>query len=673
MASEERKEYSRQLSQNIRDTKNTVKKIGKPANPKLRKRVSASLPVFLTEIFPDLFCDPFGAVQLDSIKQEEYIHNAGVGNLLKLEPRGFGKSVRSILGVVWACLTGRQDFAVVCCDSTEKADDLLKLAMMALSENQLLLDCFPELSCFHALDGNSFRCKYQLYEGNKTKISIKGDTICFPVLGEGLPSEGAIIVARPYKKTRGKNIEGRRPSLVILDDVQSTEDAMSPTTVAKLMQILTTDIALLGSKRRPVAIINNATVIRDGDFPTQVSKLNAFTTVRYKMMTTLPDDQELWEEYHGIRQAFSSETVGDRARAEKEALEFYVANRKAMDKGAEPTWEYAYSTGKNEISSVQAAMNFIADFGRASFNSECQNDPQEDQQSLDLLTVDEIAAKTNKCPANIVPLGHGTLVAFIDVHDEILDYEVWAFNERFGGSKVLGGTWPDQGTQVFTHTDPPRPLSYKYPNMTTEGRLDIALDDLFDFLLGREWVREDETPMRIARCLVDANGTHSDTIKKTCRNSEYAALLTPSYGMGITARKLPISRLPNNKGRRDIGPEWAPKKASPGEIPSVIFDANYWKTRFHSQLSKPKGEHGSLLLHEGPPGVHKRSAEGYRAEKAIEVTANGRTVKEWQLMPNRENHPFDCAVGCMVAASMCGVADTRQAARPQRKRRRLKV
>lgn len=638
----------------------------------LRERCLDSLEVFLSEIFEELFSDPFGDVQIASIQQEEHILNTGVGNLNKLEPRGYGKSTRSILAAVWACLKGVQDFVMVCCDSTEKSADLLKLALMALSENEKLLSIFPELHCFHVLEGNSHRCLYQTYKGEKTKISIKGDTIYFPVLGGQFASEGAMIVARPFKKARGKNIEGRRPSVVILDDVQSTEDAMSPTSTAKNLKILLTDIAFLGSRKKPVAIINNATVIQDRDYPTAVSKTPAFTTVRYKMVESMPENLDLWEKYQAIRQAYSSDDIGDRERAFNEALEFYVSRRERMDAGAVVTWEYAYSTAKGEISTIQAAMNFIADFGQESFDSECQNDPQEEAGPMDLLSVEEIMAKTNGVPANIVPLGHNTVVCHIDVHEEILDYEVWSFDERFGGAKVLGGTWPDQRRNMFNHKSPPIPLSSIYDGVTIEARLDLAIDDLFERLLGREWMREDDVPLHIAKALIDANGVHADTIKKTCRASRYASTIVPSFGMGITAKKLPISRLPNNKGRRDIGPEWAPKKAEKGEIPCVIFDTNYWKTRFHKQLAMPKGEHGSLMMHEGEE-VHQRSAEAYRSEKPVEVTANNRTVKEWQLKPNEHNHPFDNAVGCMVAASMCGVTSTKRKPRTKPKRRKTRL
>lgn len=651
-------EYTRDYHQRERDRRHEVHEEGglkKVTRIVQRKRVLDSLELFLSELFPELFSDPFGEVQRDSIAQEQHVLESGVGLLNKLEPRGYGKSTRSILSAVWSCLKGVQDFVLICCDSVDKSSDLLKIAHKSLAENDDLLELFPELLCFRLLENNTHRCQYQTYKGKPTKISIKGDTICFPELGGQFASEGAIIVSRPFKKSRGKNIDGRRPSVVILDDVQSSEDAMSPTSTAKNIQTLKTDIACLGTPKNPVAIINNATIIRDDDYPSRVAAMRSFTTVRYKMLESFPTDVALWEEYQGIRQTFDTGSAADKERAAVDALEFYVANRKAMDEGASATWDHAYSTAKQEVSTIQSAQNFIADFGRESFDSELQNTPQEETVSIDLLTIRDIMRKTNHVPAGIVPNDCGKLVAMIDVHEEILDFELWGFDQYFGGAKILGGTWPDQRALTFAHQQPPKPLSLLYPKMSIPARLNAALEDLFAFILGREFLREDGVPMRVSRCLVDSNGFYSDDIKRTCRGSKFATILTPSYGKGIGARRSPISQWEKVRGRKDIGPEWTPTKPRHGELSGIVFDTNYWKTRLHKQIAQPKGDRGSLSLHAGSGDTHRRSAEGYRAEKPVEVAVGSRVVQEWQLIPGGQNHPLDCAVGCLVAASFEGI------------------
>ena len=655
------REKNRAKSQKRRDDRNEVGALPAVKDPEKREKVLGSLLEFLL-LFEDIFLDPFGEVQLSSIAHEENILVTRSGNINKLEPRGYGKSTRSILAAVWACLKGVQDFVMVCCDSKEKAGDLLKMAHMALGEKDYLLDLFPELQCFHHLEGNPHKCTYQRFEGTPTQISIKGDTIVFPTLGKGFASEGAMIVARPFKKARGKNVKTKRPSAVVLDDVQSTEDSNSPTAVNKLVKVLSTDIAFLGTRKNPVAIVNNATVIRDGDYPSRVAAMQAFTTIRYKMVKSFPKNDKLWEVYQTIRQDYDPSVVGARDEAAGKATKFYRDNFEAMNEGSEVTWDYAYSPAKQQISTIQAAMDFIADYGRAAFDSECQNEPSEDKPSMELLAIRDIMAKQTKCKAGVPLTEHNTVVAFIDIHEKILDFEVWSYDDYFGGSKILGGTWPDQKTLSFNHSKPPRPLGVlkEYRGMTDATRICEALEDLLDFLCDREWIREDGSPMRLRRVGVDVNGFYSDDLKKALRQSKWASLIAPTFGMGITARKIAISRLPHNKNKKSIGPEWAPKKKSPGEIQCYIFDANHWKTRFHKQLALPKSARGSLLMHKAPPEVHRRSAEGYRAETPTEETAYGRTIHEWSLLPGHENHPLDCAVGCMVMASMCGVrtADT---------------
>jgi hypothetical protein len=47
-------------------------------------------------------------------------------------------------------------------------------------------------------------------------------------------------------------------------------------------------------------------------------------------------------------------------------------------------------------------------------------------------------------------------------------------------------------------------------------------------------------------------------------------------------------------------------------------------------------------------------------------------VNEWQQIPSRDNHFFDCMVGCMVGASVCGVKpEEEKAARPKRVLRKI--
>ena len=615
-----------------------------------------SLEVFLTEFFPDLFSDPFGSVQKSSMAHEQQVYERGSGRLNKLEPRGYGKSTRSCLGVLWAILKGVQSFAVVCCVSTEKADDLLKLIMTAVSENEQLLGCFPELWCFHKLGGNPHKGQYQVYKGKKTNISIKGDTIMFPEI-PGAPSSGAVIVARPFKKTRGKNIKGKRPTVVILDDVQSSEDAISVTAVGKLLKTLYSDIAFLGSRKRQVAIINNATIIAPDDYAHSLTKNRAFVTVRYKMVESMPTNLELWEQYRAIRATYNEDVPGDDLRAKMEAQVFYHENREAMDAGSKVTWDYAFSPSAYQSSTIQAAMDFVYDYGMAAFESECQNDPQEiTAGDLKPLTPGEVEGNTCKVSRLVVPDDVDFLTGFIDISEKCLWWTVvgWRKND-FTGTVVAYGVYPEQPSNYVTLSTVHKTIRQKWKGDFATA-LDKSLEELVEHLAGRNWATETGEEMNLSALAIDSGwGEYAPEVYRFCRQSRYRNLLRPSKGMGIGAKRNPlVDPQIKPKSRESVDGQWKFAKTK-ARVFLLLYDTNYWKSKVNAGLRLPPGTSGSIHLHKlGTSQSHRMIAEQLTAERPDRVEANGRTVDEWALVPGRDNHFLDCLTGSAVLAHASG-------------------
>jgi hypothetical protein len=52
---------------------------------------------------------------------------------------------------------------------------------------------------------------------------------------------------------------------------------------------------------------------------------------------------------------------------------------------------------------------------------------------------------------------------------------------------------------------------------------------------------------------------------------------------------------------------------------------------------------------------HLMFGEHMVSEYSVRTEGRGRTVDEWSLRPNRENHWFDGMVGCAIAASEQGI------------------
>jgi hypothetical protein len=663
-------EYDRQYHKQRIENANDVGELPAIVDPALRERTLASLETFLVEFFPEIFPDPFGPVQKSSIAHEQKVYETGAGRLNKLEPRGYGKSTRSCLGALWAILKGVQSFVVVCCDSTEKSDDLLKLILAAVSENEKLLGCFPELFCFHKLQGNPHRGQYQTFKGKKTNVSIRGDTIMFPEL-PGFKSSGAIIVARPFRKTRGKNIKGKRPTVVILDDVQSSDDAISETAIQKNLKTLYSDIAFLGSRKRQIAIINNATIIAPDDYAHRLSKNRAFVTVRYRMVEAPPTNLELWEQYRAIRSTYNETIPGDDVRAKQAALEFYLANRPAMDEGSRVTWDYAFSPSAFQASTIQAAMDFIADYGQEAFDSECQNDPQEIRLGdLQPLKANEVERQVNKLGRLVVPDDADYVTGFIDISEKVLWWAMVAWRKSdFTGSVIGYGVYPEQGINYVTLGTVRRTIRQRWKGDYPTA-LANSLEELVESMAGELQTETGDVVTASAIAIDSGWGEFAPDVYRFCRQSKFRAILRPSKGMGIGAKRNPlVDPQIRPKGKESIEGQWKFAKTK-AKVFLLAYDTNFWKSKISNALRIPAGSAGGLSLYKvGASQSHRMIAEQLTAERPDRVEANGRVVDEWSTLPGRDNHFFDCVCGAGVLAHTLGCRFVSARSQPPRNRK----
>jgi len=102
----------------------------------------------------------------------------------------------------------------------------------------------------------------------------------------------------------------------------------------------------------------------------------------------------------------------------------------------------------------------------------------------------------------------------------------------------------------------------------------------------------------------------------------------------------------------------------------LLFAANHWKSFLAARLNTNVGDPGALTFHQAE---HHMLLDHLTAEQPIAVSARGRTVDEWKLLPGRENHLLDCCVMATVAASAAGITAVGAEATPGRERRRVEV
>ncbi len=628
-------------------------------NPNRKAACERNFQLFCESYFPETYALAWSP---DHLKVIEKIETAVLrGGLFALAlPRGSGKTTITESAALWSMLYGHREFVVLIGATESAALELLDSLKTELEVNERLAEDFPEV-CYPVaqLEGIANRCAGQLYKGERTRITWTSNEIVLPTV-EGSRASGIIVrVAGITGRIRGmkfKRSDGRsvRPSLVIIDDPQTSESAGSLEQTRKRVRVLAGDILGLAGPGQKISGIMPCTIIRPGDMADIILNRNThpdWNGEKTRMVYRFPTNMKLWEEYAEIR-AEALRTEGNFQKA----TEFYLANREAMDAGAEVSWEARFN--HDEVSALQHAMNLKFQ-DEAAFMSEYQNDPLPDDTADDsLLSVDEICAKINGLARRRVSLKCDRLTMFVDVQKALLFYVVIAWAEDFTGAVIDYGSWPDQHRHEYSLADANPSIQTLFPKAGFEGALYAALSALTDECLGREWEREDGAVLKIERALVDANwGQSTDVVYQFCRQSSHAGVILPSHGRYVGASSKPMTEYRKQQGDR-LGFNWMiPNVAGKRAIRHVIYDTNYWKSFIHARLAVPVGDKGSLTLYGRIPGAHQLFAEHLTAEYRVKTQGRGRTVDEWKLKPqSHDNHFLDCVAGCAVCGSMLGAS-----------------
>ena len=626
-------------------------------NPERKKECERNFQLFCESYFPETYSLEWSP---DHLKVIEKIETAVLsGGLFALAmPRGSGKSTLAETAAIWSMVYGHREFVTLIGATESAALEMLDSIKTELEVNENLAADFPEV-CYpiEQLEGIANRCAGQLYHGERTRITWTSNEIVLPTIKDSKASGIIVRVAGITGRVRGmkyKRADGRsvRPSLVIIDDPQTSESAGSLEQTRKRVRVLAGDILGLAGPGQKISGIMPCTIIRPGDMADIILNRNThpdWNGERTKMVYRFPKNMKLWEEYADIR----SEALRTDGNFDV-ATEFYKAHRAEMDEGAEVSWEARFN--HDEVSALQHAMNLKLQ-DETAFQAEYQNDPlPEDTEDDSLMSVDEIAGKVNGLAHNRVPLTCDKLTMFIDVQKALLFYVVIAWDDNFSGFVIDYGAWPDQHRRQFSLADATPTIQSTFPKAGFEGTLYAALDALTKDYLGREWEREDGAVLKIEKALIDANwGQSTDIIYQFCRQSVHAGVLLPSHGRYVGASSKPMTEYRKQPGDR-LGLNWMmPNVAGKRAIRHVIYDSNYWKSFIHARLAVQLGDKGSLSLYGRIPGIHQLFAEHLTAEYRVKTQGRGRWVDEWKLKPERsDNHWLDCTAGCAVCASMLG-------------------
>lgn len=641
--------------------------IPKVVHPKRRAKCAQSLKLFCETYLADRFALEWSDDHVTVLARlEGAILRGGLFSLAM--PRGSGKTSMCEAAALWAVLYGHRRFVALVGSSDEAAVELLESIKLLIESNDLLGEDFPEV-CHpvRMLEGQTNRANGQTVDQVRTRIGWASKEAVFPTVKGSKASGSVIQVAGITGRVRGMKAataDGAsiRPDFVIVDDPQTDESAESLGQSAKRERLVTGAVKGLAGPGKTMSMAVPCTVIAPGDLAERLldrDRNPQFRGERMRMVYAFPERQDLWDRYAELRR--NSFRAGGEGR---EATEFYAANREAMDRGAKVAWPARFDP-LCEVSGLQAAMNLKIDSPIA-FAAEYQNEPLvEALPGMRSLDPDALAARLSGVPRAEVPRECATLTAFVDIGKRVLWYAVAAFDGKFGGSLIDYGPFPAQNRSYFRADDARPTLADAYPDAgSDDARLHLGLRDLTNRVLGTEYRRhETGEPHRVQVCLVD-RGWKPEVVHKICRQSAHAAALRPSVGHSVGSTGRPVRQWADAVGEVVSPPgqpawRWGYAKGEHAIGRRVIFDADQWKGFAADRLTTPAGGFAPLML-PGVPGRESPDAHRMLCDHlGAEFGGPGRTAdteyEKWQARPNRDNHLWDCVVGCFVAASVAGV------------------
>lgn len=645
-------------------------------NIERREACRLDLKLFMETYNPAAFSLAWGEDQIRSVKRIEEAVLYGALYAFA-EPRGGGKTTRCRMGALWSIAYAHRRYPFLISATDDKARDTLDTLRLLIRFLPDFAADFPEISYpAKFIGGIAQRAGGQMCCGESTLIEWKEERIVLPTVpppenwpkewklrADGkVPTSGVLVSAAGLT---GEGLRGSlktlstgemvRPDLVILDDPQTPESARSPTQNVTRLRLVSADVLGMAGPGKSIAAVMPCTVIEPGDMVDEVldrQKHPLWRGERSGILRSMPTNMEAWERYFEVYARCALLEPPDFA----ESNAYYVEHQPELDAGSVASWPDR--KGEKDASAIQHAMHlFFRD--RLSFWAEYMNQPKViSTESASVLDPEFVAGKVTNLNRGIVPRACTRLTAMIDIDLSLLWFAVVAWDERFGGSVVSYGAYPDQGRPYFAKADA-RPTLLTLPaaaSLSQEAAVYAGLTAVCDEVLGATYQHEETgAAFHVERCLIDANyGPLTELVYEFCRRSTFAGTILPSHGKFVGASSAPMSTWVKRAGEM-VGSGWRVTAHTTGRGRHVVYDTNKWKTFTAERLRTPFGQPGCLSLHAPTRGGHRLIADHVAAEYPVKTEARERVVDEWKDRANRDNHYWDCLVGATVAASVNGL------------------
>ncbi len=647
-----------------------------------RRDCLADIYQFLPTYFGSIFHQPFTVARRTMV--DALLHAARWGGDQSVAgPRGDGKTRSALFGALSLELQQVLRFPLVISKSGPRAHRELRNLKDAIRDSEPFREDFPEL-CVPVLNACRWpsKARLQTVHGAFADMEWGEEAIIFPRVStellrnhewRDLPddivsvSDGQIIASLGIEgPIRGYSIRNERPDLAIIDDIDDRESARSQLQTGTREQIIEEDVGGLGGPDRTIARIMLCTLINRTCIAatfTDPALKPSWRPQRHKLLLKLPERTDLWEEYIDFRKGRANDDPDAR-----QAHAFYLANREAMDAGAEVTNPYRFDSRPlmdgepGQVSALQACYDVIADREWEHFNTEYQNDPPEEEGPQESgISEALIQSRMNGYPRAIVPAGC-QLVIGMDIGDNRCHWVALAAGEAAAYYVVDWGFIDTLGTSPEDTGEHFKSLPKNHPERraTVEHQIRRGVVNQRDDWIQHPFTNEGGEVVEPSLVLLDSgSGMHRDVIYSLHR--DLGKPFVPAKGFGQGRGKFHQGK---ETATRRIGEQWAKVRQDDAGYRDIWlheFDADHWKRFVHQRFLTPSrddnGDYrcGSMSLFQSPQSHrHAKYARQVANEVWIEEFIPGKGPKRyWDK--RGANHWLDASAMACVAMSMIGV------------------
>ena len=508
---------------------------------------------------------------------------------------------------------------------------------------------------------------------------------------------GGIVMAMGWKSSeiQGRNVLDQRPDFVALDDLDNRDSLASElgSVAEKIERQIETNIAGLAGVSKRLGMVMLCTVPSRTSVAFRYSdpSIKPWSGVRVKRIIQWPTNVALRDQYIDLRQR-GKKTMGADGRPvdpdARQAHGFYVANQAAIEAGAllsnpnDYIRDEAADGTPLEISGLEHAYNYIADFGMAAFETEYQNNPPDEDQNQDVrLTAYHVRANARSdyeryvCPTDTVLVTRGA-----DLSQGGIYWVSVAWNQDACGAIV------DFDYQKFEGMD-------ETPAAAAERLVYSGLQTW--------WHQQAENPYEV-HASGDAWAPDLTFIDSGWKDKEWGTQPVYLLAQDLAYRGIvPCKGISNWRPRRPVpNSVWAYPDANivrlPGDVrktdsgqivrePPVTLaelHSDSLKLHVHHGLLQPFGSTGSLGVYTPPRDEAGREQWSRHQDFAHHILA-----EEWQRQPNGvyqwvaagtraggrkrapgRNHWFDALYYAVAARNLWGVSTIRGSAPPKDER-----